>query len=181
MTSPCRSCVSVVTPSTNVPAYSLSSLMSRSCTFVPRPTVNRSRPVAIGSRVPQWPIFLVASFRRASATTSCDVIPSALSTSSTPSGSALKDFTNFLQNLFFDLGEASTNTGAGGQCVPAAAEFLANRADIDCFIFRTHADAHFAVSQFFKEDRDNDAANCPQIIDQSFVVFGKNGQICGGF
>src|SRR5437762_4122097 len=155
--------------------------MSRSCTFVPRPTVNRSRPVAIGSRVPQWPIFLVASFRRVSATTSCDVIPSALSTSSTPSGFALKDSTNFLQNLCFDLGEASSNTRAGGECVSAAAEFLANRADIDRFIFRTHADAHFAVSQFFKKNCDDHAANCPEMIDQSFVVFGKKGQICGGF
>src|SRR5215472_1466333 len=105
------------------------------------------------------------SFRRVSATTSCDVIASALSTSSTPSGDALKGFTNFLQNLFFDLGKASANTRARGQCVPAPAEFLANRADIDGFVFRTHADADFAISQFFKKDGDDDAVNCPEMID----------------
>src|SRR5207248_9673394 len=127
--------------------------------------VSSSKPVAIGSSVPQWPIFLVASFRRASATTSWDVMPSALSTSSTPSGFALKDSTSFLQNLSFDLGEASANTGASGQSMPAATEFLANRANIDRFIFRTHADTHFAVSQFFKKDRNDNAANCPEMID----------------
>src|SRR6266540_1058701 len=165
MTSPSRSCVSVVTPSTNVPAYSLSSLMSKSWTFVPRPMVSSNKPVAIGSSVPQCPIFCVPSFRRVSATTSCEVIPSALSTSSTPSGFAVKDFTNLLQNLSFDLGEASANTRASGQCVSTTAEFLANRADIGCFIFRTHADAHLAVSQFFKENRHDDAANCTEMID----------------
>src|ERR1700746_3338707 len=104
-------------------------------------------------------------------------MPSALSTSSTPSGSALKDSTHSLQNLSFDLSEVSANTRTRGQCVPAAAEFLANRADIDRFIFRTHADAHFVVSQFFKEDRNDNAANCPEMIDQSFVVFGENREI----
>src|SRR6266403_2206238 len=181
MTSPWRSCVSVVTPSTNVPAYSLSSLMSRSCTFVPRPIVSSNRPVAIGSSVPQWPIFLVPSFRRVNATTSCDVIPSALSTSRMPSGSALNDVTNFLQNLFFHFAEAPANARAGSQCMPAAAELLANRANIDGFIFRSHADAHLAVRQFFEENGNDHAPDCPEMIDQSFVVFGKNAQICGSF
>src|SRR6266478_3620824 len=119
------------------------------------------------------------SFRRVSATTSCEVMPSALSTSRTPSGSALKDFMNFLQNLFFDFGKTSANARAGSQCMPTAAEFLANRANIDGFVFRTHAHAHFALGKFFKKDGDDHAANRPEMIDQAFVVFGKNAQICG--
>src|SRR6266446_2621900 len=162
MTSPSRSCVAVVTPSTNVPAYSLSSLMSRSCTFVPRPTVSRSRPVAIGSSVPQWPIFFVPSWRRASATTSCDVIPSALSTSRTPSGdvSALNDFTSFLHNFFFDFRQRSAHARTGSEGVPAAAKSLANRAHIHPFVFGTHADAHLSVGKFFEKYSDDDPLNC---------------------
>ena len=93
----------------------------------------------------------------------------------------LKGFTNFLQNFFFDFDKASSNARASRKCVPAAAKFLANRADIDLFIFRTHAHAHFAVSEFFKKYGDNDAANCPEMVDQTFVVFRKNCQICGSF
>src|SRR4029077_16498966 len=129
---------------TNVPTYSLSSLMSKSCTFVPRPTVSRSKPVAIGSSVPQWPIFFVPSCRRASATTSCDVIPSALSTSKTPSGDAgaLNGFTSFLQNFLFDFGEGTVDARTGSECMAAAAKFLADRADINPRVFRTHTHAY---------------------------------------
>src|SRR5215471_13225923 len=133
--------------------------MSKSCTFVPRPTVSRSRPVAIGSSVPQWPIFFVPSCRRASTTTSCDVIPSALSTSRTPSGDAgaLNDFTSFLQKFFFDFRQRSAHTRTSRECVAAAAKFLANRAYIHPFVFGTHADAHLSVEKFFQKHSYNDA------------------------
>src|SRR5213075_877470 len=162
MISPSRSCVSVVTPSTNVPTYSLSSLISKSCTFVPRPTVSRSSPVAIGSRVPQWPILLIPSFRRATATTSCDVIPSALSTSRTPSGEAgaLNGFTSFLQNFFFRFRQRSAHARPGSECVPAAAKFLTNRAYIHAFVFGTHADAHLSVGKFLEKHSDDNTVNC---------------------
>src|SRR5215472_16096437 len=135
--------------------------MSRSCTFVPRPTVSRSRPVAIGSRVPQWPIFFVPSCRRASATTSCEVIPSALSTSRTPSGDggALNGFTSFLQNFFFDFRQRSAHAPARSECVPAAAKFLAYRAYIHPFVFGTHADPYFSVGELFEKHSDGDAVN----------------------
>src|ERR1051325_819610 len=167
MTSPSRSCVAVVTPRTNVPTYSLSSLMSRSWTFVPRPMVSRRRPVAIGSSVPQWPIFFVPSCRRANATTSCDVIPSALSTRRTPSGDAgaFNGFTSFLQNFFFDFPQRSAHTRASRECVTAAAKLLANRADIHPFVFGTHADAHLSIGKFLEEDSDDDAVNCAEMID----------------
>src|SRR4030095_403947 len=167
ITSPSRSCVAVVTPRTNVPTYSLSSLISKSCTFVPRPTVSRSRPVAIGSSVPQWPIFFVPSCRRASATTSCDVIPSALSTSRTPSGDAdaLNGFTSFLQNFFFYFCQRSAHTRTSSECVPAAAKFLANRAYIHPSVFGTHADPHLSVGKFFEKYSDDNAVNCAEMID----------------
>src|SRR5436305_15130064 len=110
--------------------------------------VIKSNPVAIGSRVPQWPTFLIPSCRRTSATTSCEVIPPALSTSRTPSREAAKDVTRFLQNFFLHFGEGSFDSRTRGQNVAAAAKFLANRADIHFVTFRAHAHPHFAIGQF---------------------------------
>src|SRR6266516_4869717 len=98
-----------------------------------------------------------------------------------PSGSALNDFTNFLQNLFFDFGKTSANARAGSKTMAATTELLANRADVDSFVFRTHAHPHFALGKFFEKDGDDHAANCAKMIDQTFVVFRKNTQLCGGF
>src|SRR6266705_133601 len=161
-------------PSTNFPTYSLSSLMSKSWAFVPRPTVIRSKPVAIGSSVPQWPTLLIWSLRRISATTSCEVIPSALSTSRTPSGVGFKDFTNFLQDFLFDFSERPAYARARRESMPATAKLLADGTNVDGIAFRTHADAHLAVGQFFEEDGNDHTANRAEMVDQPFVVFGKN-------
>src|SRR5262245_19650307 len=48
-----------------------------------------STPVASGSRVPEWPIRFVPSWRRAFATTSCEVKPAGLSTPAKPHSSPL--------------------------------------------------------------------------------------------
>src|SRR3954468_23704903 len=142
---PALSCVSVVTPRIIVPEYSLSSLIRRSWIFVPRPSVRRSRPVAIGSSVPQCPTFFICRRRRTIATTSCEVIPAALSTSSTPSGVAVNDTTDLLQHFFFALRQRAARASAGRQFVSAAAKFFADRAHISGVRFRTHAYAHFAL------------------------------------
>ena len=59
MTSPSLSWVLVALPRVAVPRYSFSSLMRRSWIRVALPTTRMSIPVAIGSSVPQCPIFLV--------------------------------------------------------------------------------------------------------------------------
>src|ERR1700738_4933711 len=132
--------------------------------------VSRSRPVAIGSSVPQWPIFLISSLRRTIATTSCEVIPAALSTSRTPSGVAVNDIANLLQDFFFHFRQRTAHAGAGRKFVPASAEFLANRADICRIRFRAHAHADFPVHQLFKENRDDDSLDRAQMIDQALVI-----------
>src|SRR4029077_12026242 len=104
----------------------------------------------------------VPSCRRASATTSCDVIPSALSTSRTPSGDAgaAKGFTSFLQNFFFHFRQRSAHARTGSECVTAAAKFLTNRAHIHPFVFGTHADPHLSIRKFFEKHSDDNAVNC---------------------
>src|SRR2546423_3821575 len=55
---------------------------------VARPNSSTSRPVANGSRVPRCPMLRSPYMRRTCWTTSCDVIPGGLSTSSSPSTTA---------------------------------------------------------------------------------------------
>src|SRR5947209_11584256 len=120
------------------------------------------------------------SCRRTSATTSCDVIPGALSTSKTPSGDAAKDVTSFLQDLLFHVGERSFYSRAGRKDVTAAAKFFANRANIHLVAFRTHAHPDFAFREFLKKYCNDDAADRAQMIDQSFIVFGENAELFRG-
>src|SRR4029077_8374464 len=135
----------------------------------------------MGSSVPQCPTFLISSLRRISATTSCDVMPSALSTSKTPSGVAANDITNCLQNSLFDFSERTAHACTCRQSMSTAAEFLTDRAHVCLFTLRTHAHTHFAVGQFFKKDGDNNSADGAEMIDQAFIVFGKNAELGRGF
>src|SRR5947207_12653885 len=121
----------------------------------------------MGSSVPQWPTFLIPSLRRTSATTSWEVMPSALSTSRTPSGVGFKDVTNFLQDFFFDFSERPANTGPRRGGMSAAAKFLANSTDINGIAFRTHADTHLAIGQL---DRKSTRLNSSHTVI-SYAVF----------
>src|SRR2546430_9938308 len=96
-----------------------------------------------------------------------------------PSGSALNDFTNFLQNLFFDFGKTSANARAGSKTMAATTELPANRADVDGFVFRTHTHPHFALGKFFENDGDDHAANRAKRIDQTVVASTRNTQLGG--
>ena len=83
-TRPLRSRVSVVTPSRSVATYSLSWSVRYGMSLVASPSSIGSTPMASGSSVPACPTRSKPSRRRSSATTSNDVTPGGLSTTSTP-------------------------------------------------------------------------------------------------
>src|SRR5687768_12738198 len=74
------------------------------------PSVSSSRPVASGSSVPQWPIFFCLRSRRTFCTTSCEVRPGSLSTSSSPS--FISTGSDSLADLF---GHCRSRVQGGGQ------------------------------------------------------------------
>src|SRR6266404_703311 len=117
------------------------------------------------------------SWRRTNATTSCDVIPSALSTSRTPSRAAVNDVTDFLQDLVFYFGERALNPRSGGQHVSSSAELFADRTHVHLFSFRSHAHTHFAVRKLFEKNRGDHAADRAEMIDQPFVVLRQNAEL----
>ena len=87
-TSPSASSVPSHCPSRIVAVYALS-VRTRWCSNrVAAPTPSTSTPVAIGSSVPAWPTRRVRASRRIRATTSCDVSPAGLSTTTSPSAPA---------------------------------------------------------------------------------------------
>src|SRR4051794_24997156 len=86
VTLPAASSVDVSTPSTTSPVYVFGRSVRNRSKRVTRPTPTSNTPVASGSSVPEWPTFLVCNTPRNFATTSCDVQPAALSTTTRPSG-----------------------------------------------------------------------------------------------
>src|SRR5258708_28148894 len=97
-------------------------------------------------------------------------MPSALSTSRTPSRVTSNDMANCLQNFGSYFGKGAAHARAGSQNVSAAAAFLADGANIDIFIFCAHAHAHLAVGQFLEENRDNNSTNRAQTIHHAFLL-----------
>src|ERR1700733_9979933 len=140
----------------------------------------RSRPVARGSRVPQWPTFLVLSRRRTIATTSCDVMPGALSTSRTPSR-LVKFMIDRLQNSFLDFGERAADARPGCESVSAAAEQPADLAHIDLRRLRAQAHAHASVSNLLEERRGDDPVDGADVIDEPLGIVRLHAQIFRGF
>src|SRR5947208_765435 len=83
-TRPPTSWVSVVSPKRTIATYSLSWSMRYGVSLVASPIRIGRTPVAAGSSVPAWPTRRTPSRRRRSATTSNDVTPEPLLTTSTP-------------------------------------------------------------------------------------------------
>src|SRR5215204_2486194 len=113
-----------------------------------RPRRTISSPVANGSSVPAWPP-LASLARRRRATTSCEVTPAGLSTSSTAAavrtgsltavGSAELNGDLGAQELD-QLGVGEVGAEAGGTPVSAAAVHAGDRRDVDRAVGRAQAD-----------------------------------------
>src|SRR5712671_1783962 len=126
-TRPAASCVSVTCPKRTVASYSFSPSAMKPATLVASPTQMGKTPVAVGSSVPVWPTRLTLNRPFTRRTTSNEVGPLGLFTTTTPLRSGIRG----LQGLS-DLGG---NAGAHGclvaldraprrVLVPAAAEPL---------------------------------------------------------
>jgi hypothetical protein len=83
-TSPSASSVTVLCPSRMVARYSFVPPITYVSSLVAFSMPRMSTPVAIGSRVPPCPTRLVFAIRRIRDTTSCDVMPPGLSTTTSP-------------------------------------------------------------------------------------------------
>src|SRR5205085_6394773 len=85
---------------------------------VPRPTRMTSNPVANGSKVPACPTRCDPATRRTIATTSCDVTPGGLSTSSKPPASVVGVSIGKRWNgSLFDLGEETLDVRRVGDAL----------------------------------------------------------------
>src|SRR5437868_7440876 len=84
-TSPSSSSVDVSVPSTTSPVYDFGTAPGYRSSLVTRPSPTNSTPVAPGSSVPAWPTRFCPKIPRHLATTSWDVHPGALSTTTRPS------------------------------------------------------------------------------------------------
>src|SRR2546428_9925061 len=87
------------------------------------------------------------SARRTRATTSCDVGPAGLSTTSRPS---IDGFLNLFDEGLLQRVDGARDGAAGRVLVAAAAEFLGDRSDVDV-AFRAHADAVLVAFGLFEE------------------------------
>src|SRR5689334_4412910 len=107
-------------------------------------------------------------------------MPSALSTSRTPSGVAVNDVTDCLHYPLLDFGKRPAHTSPGRQGMAASTEFLTDGTNVDRRIFRAHTDADFAVEEFFEKNSDNYTADGADMIDQALVILGNHSELCGG-
>ena len=81
----------------------------------------------------------------------------------------------------FDSSEHPGHARARSESMSAAAKLLADGTNVDGIAFRTHADAHLAVGQFFEEDGDDHTASRAEMVDQAFVVFRYGADLPGDF
>lgn len=100
-----------------------------------RPTSTINRPVAMGSKVPLCPIFLVFKMRRQTAIISCDEKSAGLSISKRPlfcgSGKFFNDILHHIGQGFGHLVHGFARYfKARGACMATAAKGLGNAADV---------------------------------------------------
>src|SRR5919197_203736 len=101
---------------------------------------------------------------RIRATTSCEVGPAGLSTSSRPS---IDDGCDFLDELLLQRIDTTGHGAAGGFFVPAAAELLRDRADVDIAL-RPHTDAILLAFDLLEEDDRLNLLDGQRQVDQPF-------------
>src|SRR6266404_7967821 len=91
------------------------------------------------------------------------------------------DITNRLHHALFHFAQGAADARAGRESMSAAAEFLADCAHINLFALGAHADTHFAIGKFLKENRHNHSTDGANVIDQAFVILGHNAKLGRSF
>src|SRR5690349_3470831 len=133
-TRPAASCVSVTCPKRTVASYSFSPSAMNPATFVASPTQMGSTPVAVGSSVPVWPTRFALKSPFTRRTTSNEVGPLGLFTTTTPLRSGIERLQRLRHlggDLRADRALVALDGATGGVLVPSAAEPLRDGGDVD--------------------------------------------------
>src|SRR5438105_9849367 len=131
-TRPAPSCVSVIWPKRTVASYSFSPSAMNPATLVASPTQMGNTPVAVGSRVPVWPQRLTLKRPFTLRTTSNEVGPLGLLTTTTPEGSdMLERLCHFLRDERPDVLRVAVDGASRRVAMSSAAEFLRDAGDVD--------------------------------------------------
>src|ERR1051325_895333 len=171
--------------------------MSFSESLAPLPSTMSNRPVAFGSRVPQWPTFLMPKRRRMRSTTSCEVRPAGLSTRMPPSSEensiraigwksvfevsllaspagkslrAAQRLLHFGEHAALDAHWPAGHARTGGRGMAAAAENFRHGVDVHLLALGTEADAGERGINLLEQDRDDHRIDCADVVDQSLAV-----------
>src|SRR5581483_298170 len=162
----------------------------RSESLVARPRTMMRRPVALGSRVPQWPTFLMPNWRRMTSTISWEVGPAGLSTSNAPSKasnccivkganedsfpletnqlrSGVERFFYGCDDLALDGERIADDARARGSRMPAAAELAGDQIDVHLFALGPEADAGEIRAGFLENAGDHDGLDIADVIDEA--------------
>src|SRR5438105_1967538 len=163
------------------PSYTLSADIIFSESLVPRPSTMMSKPVALGSSVPQWPTFLIWKRRRMASTTSCDVGPTGLSIRSAPS-SGSNSCMALLRGVesSFDCGDdpplnrqrSAPEARPGRGRVSAAAELTGDFIHIDALALRAQTDASEFRFELFEDAGHHDRFHGADMVNQTLRVGG---------
>src|ERR1043165_526750 len=161
------------------PAYTLSSDIIFSESFVARPMTTMSKPVAPGSSVPQCPAFLIWKWRRMLSTTSCEVGPAGLSTRSAPSNASnsciglmrrIKRPLNGVEHLPLPGVRLARNASAGSCLMAASAKLFGDFVHIHLLAFGSQANPRQLGFNFFENQGHHDRFNGANMVDQPLGI-----------